>query len=130
PGGMRITDIAPDGRVLFVQDNHRAEIYVIAAGASEERELTWGDWSVLAGVSEDGRTVLFSEQGDAVAGKYAVCIRGTDGSPVVKLGGGSAFALSPDGRFALAATVDAPTRLMLLPTGAGQTRTLPAGPIR
>jgi hypothetical protein len=48
----------------------------------------------------------------------------------VKLGGGSPLALSPDGRYALAATVDAPTRLILLPTGAGQTRTLPAGPIR
>jgi Tol biopolymer transport system component len=130
PGGMRITDIAPDGRVLFVRDNHRAEMHVLSAGANEERELTWGDWSVLADMSGDGRTVLFSEQGDAVTGEYAVCIRGTDGSPVVKLGGGSPFALSPDGRYALAATVDAPTRLILLPTGAGQTRMLPAGPIR
>ena len=130
PGGMRITDIAPDGRVLFVRDNHRAEIYAIAAGASEERELTWGDWSVLADLSGDGRTVLFSEQGGAVAAEYTICIRGTDGSPVVKLGAGSPFALSPDGRYALAATVGAPTRLMLLPTGTGQTKTLPAGPIR
>lgn len=130
PGGMRITDVAPDGRVLFVRDNHRAELYWLDPGATEERELSWGDWSVLADVSADGRTVLFSEQGDAVSGDYAVCIRGTDGSPVVKLGTGEAFALSPDGRYALAVNLDAPTELMLLPTGTGETRRLPRGPIR
>jgi Tol biopolymer transport system component len=130
PGGMRITDIAPDGRVLFVRDNQRAELFALSPGAKEERDLTWGDWSVLADLSDDGRTVLFTEEGDAVAGAYAVCIRGTDGSPVVKLGEGAAFGLSPDGRYALASTVDAPTVLMLFPTGAGEAKTLPRGPIR
>jgi hypothetical protein len=130
PGGMRITDIAPDGRVLFVRDNHRAELQVLVPGATEERELTWGDWSVLADLSPDGRTVLFTEEGDAVGGEYAVCVRGTDGSPVVKLGSGTAAALSPDGRYALATTLDPPTDLVLLPRGAGQARTLPRGPIR
>ena len=130
PGGMRITDIAPDGRVLFIRDNHRAEIHWLGPGATEERDLTWGDWSVLADMSADGRTILFSEQGDAVNGSYAVCIRGTDGSPVVKLGNGNASELSPDGRYALTSTLDTPTELILLPTGAGEAKTLPRGPIR
>ena len=130
PGGMRITDIAPDGRVLFVSDNHHAELYWLEPGATEERELSWGDWSVLADLSADGRTVLFSEEGDAVGDNYAVCIRGTDGSPVVKLGNGIAHSLSPDGRYALATTLDTPTEMLLLPTGTGETRTLPRGPIR
>jgi len=130
PGGMRITDIATDGRVLFVRDNHRAELYWLDPGAAEERELSWGDWSVLDDVSADGRTVLFSEEGNAVGDTYAVCIRGTDGSPVVKLGAGQASALSPDGRYALATTLDSPTDLVVLPTGTGETKTLPRGPIR
>jgi Tol biopolymer transport system component len=130
PGGMRITDIAPDGRVLFVRDNHRAELHAFAPGESEERDLSWGDWSVVADLSDDGRTVLFSEQGDAVGAEYAVCIRGTDGSPVVRLGGGSSMALSPDGRYALATTLDTPTELIVLPIGAGQPKKLPRGSIR
>jgi hypothetical protein len=116
--------------VLFVRDNHRAEIYWLGPGATEERELSWGDWSVLADVSADKRTLLFSEQGDAVGGNYAVCIRGTDGSPVVKLGNGNAMDLSPDGRYALASTLDTPTDLVVLPTGTGEAKTLPRGAIR
>jgi len=131
PGRMRITDIARDGRVLFVRDAHRAEMHGLAPGAAAERDLSWGDWSVLADLSADGKVVLFSEQGDAVEGQYAICIRRTDGSPVVKLGEGAAFALSPDGHYALVSfSLSAPTQLALLPTGPGESKRLPSGPIR
>jgi hypothetical protein len=33
-----------------------------------------------------------------VGTNYAVCVRQTDGSPVVRLGEGQAIALSPDGK--------------------------------
>ena len=130
PGGMRITDIAPDGRVLFIRDAHRAETHVLAVGGADERDLSWGDWSVLVDLSADGRELLFSEQGDAAGGHYAICIRGTDGSPVVRLGEGYAVALSPDARFVLSTGMDPPTKLTLLPTGAGEPRALPSGAIR
>ena len=131
PGGMRITDVAPDGTVLFVRDAHRAELHGLAPGTTEERDLSWGDWSVLSDMSADGKTVLFSEQGDAVAADYTICTRGTDGSPVVKLGHGVPFALSPDGRYALVSfRLGTPTELGLLPTGAGESKRLPSGPIR
>jgi hypothetical protein len=51
-------------------------------------------------------------------------LRGTDASPAVRLGEGHVFALSPDGRWALTAPLDRPTRLVLLPTGAGSPKTL------
>jgi Tol biopolymer transport system component len=130
PGGMRIVDIAPDGRVLFVQDTRRTELHALAPGSSREADLTWADWSVLADLSADGRTLLFSEEGDAVTPGYAVCIRGTDASPVEQLGEGTAMALSPDGRWALTILQTTPTSLHMLPTGAGEQHTLPNGPIR
>jgi hypothetical protein len=58
-----------------------------------------------------------------------VYLRGTDGSPAVRLGDGVALALSPDGRWALARSATEPRRLFLLPTGAGEPRALPPAPI-
>ena len=57
-------------------------------------------------------------------GGGSVYKRGTDGSPAVRLGEGTASALSPDGKWALAS--QGPTsRPILLPKGAGQPRELP-----
>jgi hypothetical protein len=52
-----------------------------------------------------------------------------DGSPVVRLGEGSAYALSPDGRWAAAQLSRRDSPLALLPTGAGERRILPTGGI-
>jgi hypothetical protein len=49
-----------------------------------------------------------------------VYLRGTDGSPAVRLGDGTALALSPDGRWAIARS--ASPHLDLIPTGAGAVR--------
>ena len=54
----------------------------------------------------------------------AVYKRRTDGSPAVRLGEGTAFALSPDGKWALASQ-GPEVRPILLPTGPGQPRGLP-----
>src|SRR5262249_34724294 len=57
----------------------------------------------------------------------AIYTRKLDGSPAVRIGDGEAYALSPDGRWAL--TVKLPERhpITLLPTGAGEPRTVEIG---
>ena len=78
-------------------------------------------------LSSDNRTLLFTDRGDAAGTITAVYIRGTDGSPAVRLGEGVAKALSPDGRWALAGRGAASDRLVLLPVGVGQESILPTG---
>jgi hypothetical protein len=73
--------------------------------------------------------VLFTEHSGAFGNNYAVALRKTDGSPVVRLGEGWALDLSPDGRWALAAIPTAPDQLMLYPTGPGEPRRLEPGGI-
>ena len=46
------------------------------------------DYSWPEDISDDGRQLLFSEQGVAGGPGYAAYIRGTDGSPAVRLGKG------------------------------------------
>jgi hypothetical protein len=123
PGSVSLQDIAPDGRVLLKHGSHTPCMMALAPGATAERELTWMDFSWVADISSDGRTILFVEQGGAGGPGYATYLRGTDRSPAVRLGKGLAFSFSPDGRWALTADV-AENKFVMLPTGAGNPRVL------
>src|SRR5262249_59793859 len=90
-----------------------------ARGETKERDLSWLDSSEPYDISADGKTLLFSEFSDAMGANYAVCIRKTDGSSVVRLGEGQAIALSPDAKWALS-TLPHSGQLSLLPTRVGE----------
>jgi Tol biopolymer transport system component len=126
PGWMRLQEISRDGRVLLLQANPRGRIMFQPPGASTERDLSWFDWSTVADISSDGRKLLFHEWGEGVAGNPTVYLRDTGGGDAIRLGGGRALALSPDGRWALAFQAGPPPALVLLPTGAGEEKRLPA----
>jgi Tol biopolymer transport system component len=123
-GQMILRDVAADGRILVEFYDTREGILCLPAGEKEERELGWSDKSYLADLSLDGSAVLFQEQQDAGGKRPGVYLRRTDGSPAVRLGEGIeyAYALSPDGRWAAAAT---PKEIVLLPTGPGSPRRFP-----
>ena len=63
------------------------------------------------------------------SGRRVAYVRGMDGSPAVRLGEGTATALSPDKRWALVYRGEPAPSLVLLPTGAGEEKVLPRGPI-
>lgn len=125
-GGLTIHDISRTGRWLVTRDDGRYEISVLAPGVSAERDLTWLDHSMFPFLSRDGRMLLFSDASFAAGSNCAVCLRTTDGGPVVRLGEGRAFGLSPDGKWALA-VIFAPPQLVIYPTGPGEPRRLPRG---
>jgi eukaryotic-like serine/threonine-protein kinase len=132
PGTLVVFDIWRDGRVLLARAGRRRELMALSDGASKERDLSWLDYSYPADISADGKTVLFDEEGvgggvqygNAQELTYAVYIRGTDGSPAIRLGEGGAAALSPDQKWVIIATPNSPAQLRLLPTGAGETQQL------
>jgi eukaryotic-like serine/threonine-protein kinase len=124
PASLTLLDIARDGRVLLKREITRGEVKGHINGDSQERELSWFDASLPADLSRDGRTLLFGEYGEAGGADYAVYMRGTDGSPAVRLGEGTAQALSPDGNWALCVTHTPPEQIIMLPTKTGEPRTI------
>ncbi len=124
PSELTLLDIGRDGRVLLKRDTSRAEMKGHVNGDSQERELSWFDATLPADLSRDGRTLLFGEYGEAGGANYAVYVRGTDGSPAVRLGEGTAQALSPDGNWALCLTHASPEQIIMLPTKTGEPRTI------
>ncbi len=123
PGGLTIHDISRNGLVLMTADKARLSLSALAPGETRERSLSWFDWSLLGDISADGKTIVFSETGEAEGANYSIFLRKTDGSPAVRLGDGAFAALSPDGQSVLSA-VGAPAKLVLLPTGVGEARAL------
>ena len=123
PGGLTIHDISRSGLVLLTADKSRISIAALAPGETRERSLSWFDWSLLTDISADGKTIVFSETGEAEANNYSIFLRKTDGSPAVRLGDGGFGALSPDGQWVLSA-VGSNAKLVLLPTGVGEPRQL------
>jgi hypothetical protein len=124
-GALRIHDVSRDGRALISQDKFQCAALVRPRGSREERELSWFDFSRVVDLSADGQTLLFDETGEGGGPRYSTFVRKLDGSPAVRLGEGSALALSPDGRWALAVVPDRTPRMVLWPTGPGQPIWLP-----
>ena len=117
------------------RENYRSVIRALVPGESEERNLSWLAGSTVADLSNDGKKLLFYEEGSNANRPdeqvFTTYLRSTDGSDAVKLGEGRALALSPDGEWALVVRPSPAPHLVLLPTGPGEARPLPgAGDIR
>jgi WD40 repeat protein len=122
PGGMWLQDLR-NGVALAVTNQGGRGIRALAPGEKTERDLGWFGWSVYAGLSRDGRKVLFFEVGEAAGPNYSVFLRDTDGSPPASLGEGRAVSISPDSKW----VITQPSKggsLSLVPTGAGESRVL------
>ena len=124
PGGLILMDVSRDGRTLFERRLSRREIVAVPSGAARERNLTWLDWSFPTGISDDGKSLLFDEQGGRGSTGYPVYLRASDGAPAALLGQGASYDLSSDGRWALTVSFPASDELILMPTGPAQPRSL------
>jgi len=123
---MSIFDIAPDGRVLVGHGQERAGINALPAGETRERDLSWLDWSLLHDISDDGRLLLIDETAEGGGPHGSIYLRPVDGSAAIRLGEGSARAISADGQWVVGSAVGG-GRLVMLPTGVGESRMIPTG---
>jgi eukaryotic-like serine/threonine-protein kinase len=137
-GGIRIFDLSPTGEALLSNGNWRAAIVWKApdppaapvtdtsapppiATTEPERDVSWLDWSTLADLAPDGRSILFSETREGGGAKGGVYLRKLSDPAPIHLGEGMGDALSPDGKWALCRHG---AKLVVMPTGSGQAREL------
>jgi hypothetical protein len=139
PGRVIVHDVSRDGRMLAVREDLMFGVRAHVPGAARatggaatsngsERDLSWLGSAGARGLSSDGAWLLMVDIGLRSGRDYGVLLRKTDGSQPIRLGEGNARRLSPDGKWA-AAFLDAPARLILYPTGAGEAIRLDAAPI-
>jgi eukaryotic-like serine/threonine-protein kinase len=115
-GALALEDIAGDGRALVTRENQRGGIIAMVDANAPPRDLSWFDFSIVRDLSADGKTIAFSESGEAGGAIFG-------GSPAVRLGDGTTEGLSPDGKWVLSIPRNRkPAQIVMLPTGAGEPR--------
>jgi serine/threonine protein kinase len=126
-GQLTLADVSRDGRVLLLNDQHRLGMLGISAGQTSARDLTYLDYSATRDLSGDGTRLLFDEPGGGGGPTGSIYLRRMDGSPPVRLGDGLSMALSPDAGWTLS-NLGGPNdrQFVLLPTGVGEAKRLPA----
>ncbi|MCI4355346.1 MAG: hypothetical protein L3K06_08295, partial [Thermoplasmata archaeon] len=129
-GGFKLFDIGPSGQVLGARTTEWTEVRARARGSAQEAELAAADLSFLSDLSDDGKQVLGTDTGQGGGPNSKFYVQSTDGSPPLWLGEGDGQALSPDGRSVLVLLVHTqPQQLIVVPAGAGETRTLDRGDV-
>src|SRR5262249_8081859 len=119
-GNLILHDIRPGGSMLLARDSRRRETIALPPGETREKDFSWFDWTYCREISDDGKTLVFEEQGAGGGPNYSVYIRNMDGSPAVKLGDGYATGVSHDGKFVISHLPGDYSGFTILPTGAGQ----------
>ena len=122
PSQVQLFDMAGDGRILMATESGRTGIRGLAPGETVERDLSCLEASELKGISEDGRLIVANILGESGGAKGSVYVRSTDGAPPVRLGDGSALAISPDGKWVSGfdSRDTASKNFTLTPTGTGE----------
>jgi len=123
---ITLHDISAAGAVLLSEDNKGISMMLSTPDSKTERDISWLKSSVVTGISQDGKLLLFSEQYAGGGPGYSVYLRKADGSDAVRLSKGSSLGLSRDGKWAAASVAGSEgDELWILPTGPETPKRLP-----
>jgi len=122
PGAVVLEDVKEDGRLLLQTQSLKGRMLARKAGEASDVELTWMDDQYLGDITQDGNTVLFTEQGQGGGPSYSTFIRSTDGAhPALRVGEGNGIRISPDRKYVLIVPAIPRKTLSIAPLGAGAT---------
>ena len=127
PGILELFDMSKDGRVLVGHHLVLTSVIWRLSGQTNERNLSWLSESRATDLSSDGKTVILAETAEGGGPAGSTYLRKTDGSPAIRLGDGTSGALSPNGSWVITLLPPIggkPPRMNMLPTGAGETKSL------
>jgi eukaryotic-like serine/threonine-protein kinase len=129
PGDTVVWDIARNGQLLFSHENMTSEEKVASPSNSPERNVSVLGFGTFGALSPDGKAVAFIESGHGVPTDYLVFFRQLDAPSSVELGEGAMMGITPDGKYVVASVPSQPTKLRILPAGAGEARTFDIAPV-
>jgi Tol biopolymer transport system component/tRNA A-37 threonylcarbamoyl transferase component Bud32 len=124
PGTLTLQDVSRTGDWLVTRDDQPLRVFGRPPNSDGLHDLSWLESTINPVISGDGTLLAFTDQSIQAGPQYAVVMRRTDGSPVVRLGDGGAVAISPDKRWVLGQLPTSPPQYVLYPTGAGQAHRL------
>ncbi len=129
PDDAVVWDIAADGRLLFSHEKMTIAQMVASPASGPERDVSATGWAIAGSLSADGKKIAFSEVGPSSPSDYAALFLRLDETPAIQIGEGFVMGLSPDGKNAVVLVPSQPTKIRILPTGAGEARTFDVAPV-
>ena len=124
PGPVRLEDLAPDGRLLVNRFSAQSGIRYLAAGASQEKDLSWLDSSSYPSCRQTGNGFCSVRWVKRLALKAPCTSARPMARPPFAWVTGGALAFSPDGKWALT-MARSRQELALLPVGVGRRVLIP-----
>jgi len=121
PTRYKVLDIAADGRVLIGHERQERVVEALMAGSPAPIDVSLRSDSSSLWISEDGTSVLITEQSTS---SYQAYLLKAGATTPVHLGSGMPTAVSPDGRWVLGLPVEG-YPIFVHPTGPGESRMLP-----
>jgi serine/threonine protein kinase len=128
PGELELQDVATDGRVLLQRVARRYEVAGAQTGAPP-RVWSWLQWMLARGLSRDGKVAVIGDWGTREK-TYNTYLINFDGSPPLLLGSGGGGGISPDNKWVASIIPTDTSKVLLLPTGVGETKTVTASNFR
>jgi eukaryotic-like serine/threonine-protein kinase len=121
---IRLHDVSKDGRVLLSRESWRSQLIGFFPGDNDIHPYSWLDNTEPTGITSDGLTVSFIEEGEvwALAREGQCFIRATNGSAAISYGAGETT-ISPDGKSVIVLKQQE-SKMELQPVGAGESRDL------
>ena len=126
PIRMHLEDVALDGRILLSTEALHWEFGVGESKSGRWQPLTSFAHPGASAISNDGSMVLMNGFDVGQSSNYSLYIQKTDGSAPVLIGEGAASAFSPDGKWAAAINPVDPRKVVVIPTGIGESRNVQA----
>ncbi len=123
PIETQIQDISESGKVLLESIRYTIEMGLKRVGDKSSRVLAAGIVD-LAAISADGQWLTYNFYWGP---EYHVYLRRTDGAAPVLLGDGYGAGITYDSQWVAAIRVNDPHKLLLHPTGAGESRAIDLG---
>jgi len=130
PGDVTLWDIAADGQLLFSLDNIGSAQFVASPATAPEINVSVLGYGTYGAISSDGTSIAFSESGHGAPNDYMVFFRHLDGSAAIEIGEGNVIGMTPDAKYVVALVPSQPTKLRILPTGAGEAQTFDVAPVQ
>ena len=131
PSDVWLQDIAPNGKALILQARSTNDIAVRRPGQQSDQIVDLvSETGSLGGVSDNGSLMALSYTGVGSGADYLTYVVNTETHESIRLGEGDPSGISPDGKWILSFFPSTPGKMVLYPTGPGETRTFNLGGIR
>ena len=126
PGAITLHDISPEGDVLVSFDRGSIKSELLNGPRATPVDRSWREAGRLASLSAN-HTMLINGLGDSAGPRGSVYAWLPGEAQPVKIADGLGIALSPDGNKALVVANEAPLKVSVVPTGAGESQALDIG---